>query len=264
MSRDRIAEALAAGRIPLGMQSFVGAPSLIEIMAHTGFDFVMIDTEHASVNPETLEHLIRAADSSGITPLVRVEEGLPGPIRKALEAGAAGVVVPRVGTSDDVRRAIDAAYYPPHGKRGMCPATRAAGYSMDGWSAFVERTHAEVMVIPLIETPEAIENARAICSLPEVRIVFFGPGDLGMALGAGGAGMGDSRVREAFGELIRIARECDTLVMAVPFPDLSTQACRDLLDAGVGILMHSIDELLFAQVCRGIVSDLAEVLGGSR
>lgn len=260
MTQNTIFSALSDGRIPIGMQSFSGAPALIEIIGLAGFDFVMIDSEHASPNPQTVSHLISRAESVGLMPLVRVEDNASTPIRRALEAGAGGVIVPRVQHAADVEAAVAAAYYPPLGQRGMCPSTHAARYSIDGWNDFVDRTNREVLVIPLLETPEAIANVESICSLPQVRAVFFGPGDLGMALGLGGAGMVRPEVRAAFHEVVAVARRTETLVMAVPFPDLSADSCRQLISEGASILMHSIDELLFAQLCREIVAELRDVL----
>ena len=88
--QNRILAALGKGEIPLGMQIYTGNPSMIEILAYTGFDFYMLDMEHSRVNVETMEHLIRAADAAGITTLVRVTENNPSLIRQAVEAGAQG------------------------------------------------------------------------------------------------------------------------------------------------------------------------------
>lgn len=240
------------------MQCFSGSPSLVEIIGLTGFDFVMLDTEHTSVGPETVEHLIRCADSVDLTPLVRVEENAAAPIRRALEAGAAGVIVPRVGSAAELNAAIAAAHYPPVGLRGMCPSTRAASYSVEGWQGFVERTTTDVLVIPLIETPAALENISEICELSE--IVFFGPGDLGMALGVGASGMQTPEVRSAFDRVRRVAQATGTALMGVPFPDWSPKSCQELIESGVTVLMHGIDQLLFADVCRSIVRELQGTL----
>jgi 2-keto-3-deoxy-L-rhamnonate aldolase RhmA len=260
---NKIEAALQAGRVPIGMQSFSGCAALIEIIGLSGFDFVMIDTEHACIGPETVEQLVRAADSVDLMPLVRVEENAETPIRKALEAGAAGVIVPRVNSAADVEAALAAAHYPPAGRRGMCPSTRAARYSIDGWDTFTRWTNTEALVVPLIETPHAIEDADAICALPGVEIVFFGPGDLGMALGVGAGGMGTPEVQEAFATLREAARAHGTHLMTVPFPDLSVESCRQLIESGVTVLMHSIDELLFGQLCRQIITDLSALRSAS-
>ena len=92
---------------------FTYSPELIEIVGYAGFDFVMIDMEHSRVNIETMVHCIRAAEVSGLTPLVRVTENDPGLIRSALESGAQGIVVPHVKNSREARQAMEALRYPP-------------------------------------------------------------------------------------------------------------------------------------------------------
>ncbi len=118
--QNRILAALKKGKIPLGMQVYTGNPSIIEILAYTGFDFYMLDMEHSRVNPETMEHCIRAADAAGITTIVRVAENDPSLIRQAIESGAQGVIVPHIENAQDARRAVDAIRYPPEGKCGTC------------------------------------------------------------------------------------------------------------------------------------------------
>jgi 2-keto-3-deoxy-L-rhamnonate aldolase RhmA len=260
---NRIRAALAGGRVPLGMQCFTGSAAIIEIIGFVGFDFVMIDTEHASLNEETVEHLIRAADSVGLTALVRVSHNHATPIRKALEAGAAGVIVPQVRSAREVSEAVAAARYPPLGSRGMCPATRASQYSIAAWPSFRSLSDSATLVVPIIEHPDAVEAIDAICSLDGVDVVFFGPADLGLAMGVGAVGLGHPQVREALEAVIDACAKRDVAVMGVPYPDSSVVACQELIRSGVRILMHSVDELLFYEVCRGIVTDLAETLSAA-
>ena len=241
------------------MQCFSGSPPLIEILGHAEFDFVMIDTEHACIDSAQLEQLIRVANTVDLMPLVRVAENSFAPIQKALEGGAQGIIVPQVRSVADVKRALEAANYPPLGKRGMCPSTRAAEYSLAGWEEYLRWTSEEMLVIPLIEHPDAIANARDICELKGIEVVFFGPGDLGLAMGLGPRGLQYPEIEEAFDRVLEAAEATDTVVMAVPWPDLSAKACEALIGRGVRILLHSIDELLFFDTCRQIITDLRPV-----
>lgn len=256
MRKNAIRTALDEGRIPLGIQSFAGSPALLEIIGRAGFDFVMLDTEHACIDSERVESLVRACDCVELMALVRVAENSPTLIRKALEAGAQGVFIPQVRTAADVEQAVAAARYPPAGTRGMCPSTRSAGYSIAEWNEYVRWTNDDVLVIPILEHPEAIENAEAICSVDGIEIVNLGPGDLGMALGFGGEGLNRPEVRAALDHVLAVAARTGTQVLTVPFPDLSPAACRDVIDRGVRVLMHSVDELIFFQTCREIVATL--------
>ena len=182
--QNRILAALEKGEIPLGMQIYTGNPSMIEILAYTGFDFYMLDMEHSRVNVETMEHLIRAADAAGITTLVRVTENNPGLIRQSIEAGAQGVIVPHVKTVQDARKALDALRYPPEGRCGICPSIRAASFSHAGWDDYMEHSNKQTMFIPLLEDIEGIENAEEIIAQlkPGVDAVGVGLGDLSHSL----------------------------------------------------------------------------------
>jgi 2-keto-3-deoxy-L-rhamnonate aldolase RhmA len=257
---DGIRAALASGAIPLGMQSFAGSAVLVEAIGRAGFDFVMLDTEHANVDAAQVETLVRAADAVSLTSLVRVAANEPTAIRKALEAGAAGVVVPQVRSAAEVERAVASARVPPAGTRGSCVAVRGTGYSIEDWDDYERRANEEVYVIPILEHPDALDDLAAICAVDGVEIVLFGPGDLGLALGLGMAGLDHPRLQALLDEVIAVARTAGRRVMCVPFPDLSADACRSLVERGVGVLLHSIDALLFSRLCRDIQAELAPVL----
>src|SRR5258707_396658 len=156
------------------MQVFTGHPALIEIIGLTGFDFVMLDTEHSPNDARDMENLIRAADNVGLASFVRVSKhDDEGDIHRALEAGAMGIFLPLVKSAEDVKRAADAAYFPMKGKRGICPSLRAARYNWRDFDRYAEWNNAEVLLIPMIEQVEALENIEEICALDEVKIIVF-------------------------------------------------------------------------------------------
>jgi 2-keto-3-deoxy-L-rhamnonate aldolase RhmA len=245
------------------MQSLSGSPAVIEVIGRSGFDFVMIDTEHTNIDHGQVEALVRAADAVNLTALVRVAKNDPTLIRKALEAGATGVVVPQVRTASEVADAVEAARFPPAGSRGSCVAVRGTGFSLEGWDEYARWTNEDVFVIPIIEHPEAITAAREICELDGIEIVLFGPGDLGLTLGLGVTGMNDPRLQALLDQLIEDATSAGTFVMCVPFPDFSAAACGSLIERGVAVLLHAVDLLLFSRRCQEITHELAPVLHAS-
>jgi len=253
------ASRLRAGERLLGMQCFTGSPHLVEAMAVAGFDHVMIDTEHTAFSIAEAVHLIRAADSFRIAPLVRVHAPYAPNISKALDAGAAGVVVPRVVTPDDMRAALDAAFFPPLGQRGMCPDTRGARYSFDGWLAHARGAQSEIAVIPLIEDVAALAHIDAICAMEGVHAVFFGPGDYGVSLGAVAEGFSERIRQETWEGLTMVAAACrrhGKALMATPLfgLDKPDRAVAGLFDVGVTAVMYSIDSLLFQGLARNVAA----------
>lgn len=162
------------------------SPDLVEIAGYTGYDFAWIDAEHGTMGLGDINHLIRAADASGIDAIVRVPDHSPSFIQRVLDAGATGVMVPHVRTAEDAAAIVAAAKFEPQGTRGACPATRAVGHLTDDWAADRLRADRDTLVFGLIEDVEGVENAGAIAAVPGLDGLVFGPFDLAMALGLDG------------------------------------------------------------------------------
>lgn len=174
---------IASGGAAIG--GFLGLKSteIVEIMGYAGLDFVIIDAEHGSADTETLEHMVRAAEVSGITPLVRVTNvNDPTLILRALDLGAQGVQVPMVESGDTARRIVQAAKYYPLGRRGLA-GVRAARYGAVDMGSYVQEANAQTMVIAQIETVAGVEHAAEIAAVEGVDVVFVGPMDLSQSLG---------------------------------------------------------------------------------
>jgi 2-keto-3-deoxy-L-rhamnonate aldolase RhmA len=262
--QSRLIELVENGVVPLGMQCFTGDPALIEVLGLSGFDFVMLDTEHSGSNPRAIEPLVRVADSVGLIPLVRVPSAhAEVAIRRAFEAGAPGVFLPMVKTADDVRAAASATFFPPVGTRGICPAVRSAGYSFSTFGEYAEHNNATALLIPLIEHPTAVENIEEICAMPEVKVITFGAGDLAYAMGEGTLMLKSPRVQEAYRRVLAAARAHGVAVIGGPVLDPSEEACRKAIDDGVSILCLGLDTMAFRKVCEETVGIVARSVVGT-
>ena len=253
--QNRILAALGKGEIPLGMQVYTGNPSIIEILAYTGFDFYMLDMEHSRVNVETMEHCIRAADAAGITTLVRVTENNPSLIRHAVEAGAQGVIVPHVETAQDARRAVESLRYPPEGKCGTCPAIRAANFSDADFPEYMAFSNQNTMLIPLLEDKNGIENAEEILAQlkPGVDAVGVGRGDLKESLRTRPGQKVDMQhpyLREAYDKVMALSKKTGIPIIDNVF---GPEDAKSMVDKGVKILLYLIDQMLFYNLCQDIV-----------
>jgi 2-keto-3-deoxy-L-rhamnonate aldolase RhmA len=172
---------LARGETTLGMWVTLEAPTITEIAVTLGVDWVVIDTEHGHLDfKEVVEH-IRATRNTSTTPLVRIPETTPGIIKRVLDLGAHGIIVPQVNSAEDVATAVRYAKYPPAGIRGVGGerATRW-GLGLQSQTALADR---ETMVIPLIETVEGGRHLGPILDVPGVDAVFFGPVDYSASAG---------------------------------------------------------------------------------
>lgn len=158
------------------------SPIAAEIMADAGFDWLLIDMEHGPGDYQTLLAQLQAIEGSGTVPFVRVEAQDPAVIKRVLDLGAWGVMIPWVSGRQACEAAVRACKYPPEGIRGMAGGHRAAGFGRFA-AEYFGRANDEVLVIVQIETAEAVREIDAMLGVPGVDVAFIGPTDLSAALG---------------------------------------------------------------------------------
>jgi 4-hydroxy-2-oxoheptanedioate aldolase len=170
---------LIRGTIKIG--TFVQVPyaGVVEYLATLPFDFLCLEAEHSPFEVYTINAAIAAAEQYGMPCLVRVAGLDPIHIKQALDAGAAGIVVPCIETAEQVRTAVSAARFPPQGRRGCGPG-RATAYGRD-IVEYVRQADKHTAVIIQIETRAAVDNLKDILSVEGVDMFFIGPGDLSIA-----------------------------------------------------------------------------------
>lgn len=252
--KSRLLTLVEQKHIPLGIQVFTGSPALIEVLGQTGFDFIMIDTDHSPTNVRALEDLIRTAELAGLTPYVRVTSLLNEvEIRRALEAGAEGLFLPRVNSVEDIKRAADFGFFPPKGRRRICPAVRAVDYSTPGLDPYTKWNNTEVALIPIVETGEALEDVDAICAHPDVKMLYFAPGNLSVQLGLGMQGVRGPQLQAASRKVFDAAAR-HGVVMLGGVMDITPESCRKALENGVRVLMLGPDTLGFRRFCEQTVT----------
>jgi 4-hydroxy-2-oxoheptanedioate aldolase len=187
--RNAVKLAIADGKMALGIGVQTNSPDMVEMAAAAGFDFVYLDFEHGSFGFDSAIHLIRAAEASGITPLVRVPDHTPSFIMRVLDAGAMGVIVPNVKSAAEAQSVVSAAKYAwnsNRGSRGACPGTRATWHQVQDWADFSIANNKETSVWLLLESPEALQVLDEILKVPGIDAIMLGPFDLAHALGLPG------------------------------------------------------------------------------
>ncbi len=199
LSPNRTRLALAEGRSVYGLLNAVPTPWMVEMIGYAGYDFVILDTEHMSTNPESLEHMIRAAECASVTPLVRVPGADYASITRALDSGAQGIVVPSVRTPEEAHAAVRMARYAPQGQRGITGG-RTTGFGTLKLKDYLQQANREILVVLMIEDEEGLKNRDAILSVPGVDWVLPGAVDLSQSLGCPGDPFHPS-VDDAIGEL---------------------------------------------------------------
>jgi 4-hydroxy-2-oxoheptanedioate aldolase len=181
-ARARLSSMISRGETPLGAFITSSDPSTSMILGDLGFDFLVIDDEHGVLGPRDVLNHVRSARATGTLALQRISANETWFIQRALDGGADGIIVPKIGTAAQIERAVRAARY-QSGGRGVCPVIPATNWSQDGWSEFTESSNADVVVIPLIETDEGVRNFAEIAAVDGVDFAFFGFADLSADLG---------------------------------------------------------------------------------
>ena len=170
---------ILAGEPSIGTWLASGSALSAEVLAHQGFDWLTVDTEHNAIGIEGVQKLFQAIATTDVIPFARVPWNDPQAIKRVLDVGAYGVVVPAVESVSEAEQAVGACRYPPEGYRGM-GTIRGRLYGGDDYP---QRANAEICVVLMLETVTAVERADTILSVPGIDAVFIGPNDLAASMG---------------------------------------------------------------------------------
>lgn len=173
--------AIAAGRRQIGLWSSIPDSLSVELLANAGFDWVLIDTEHAPNELPAIVHALQATKGGTAHPVVRPAWNDTVLIKRYLDAGAQTLLIPMVQNADEARAAVAATRYPPHGVRGFASAARASDFGRV--PGYFHKAADEICVLVQIETQEALSHLEEIAAVPGVDGIFIGPGDLSADMG---------------------------------------------------------------------------------
>jgi 2-keto-3-deoxy-L-rhamnonate aldolase RhmA len=182
--------------IGFGVQHLRGAAAPMLAKA-AGYDWLFIDSEHGALSTDDISQLCLASLAIGIAPIVRVCRDALDEGTRALDAGALGLVVPHIDSADDAREMVDAFRFPPVGHRSTGGPCTQFGYRPPPAGEMQRMLNAELMLIPMIETAKAVENADAIAATAGIDVLLIGSNDLTLDMGIPGQ-YGDTRVKEAY------------------------------------------------------------------
>ena len=255
MKPNAVKEKLSAGGCVVGtmVRGFVNG-EVGPLLKRAGADFILIDTEHAPLGMESVSLVCTSARLADLVPIVRVPDTEYHLIARRLDAGAAGVMMPRVKTRTDVEKIVASAKYPPEGERGCGIRAILTGYessgSLAGDLAWVNRT---TLVCIQIETREAIEHLDDLLSVPGVDATIMGPNDLSIALGV----PGQHRAQVMERAIDAMIAACNRHGVA---PGIHTRDMDHLLDMkrrGMRLLACGTDEGFMLEGVRAAMSSLS-------
>jgi 2-dehydro-3-deoxyglucarate aldolase/4-hydroxy-2-oxoheptanedioate aldolase len=245
----KLRDTLARGRVAHGLWVTLEAPSITEMAVALGLDWVVIDAEHGHLDWGQIAAHLRAAVRSRTVALVRIAELDRGLVKRVLDIGADGVVIPWIETAEQLRRAVAYARFPPEGCRGI-GAERATAWG----EAMVEHTaeaNEHVLVVPTVETTTAEANLDALCAVEGVDTFFFGPADFSASAGHRGHWQGPGvaeRLLAMNATIRRAGKSCGVVASSVA--NLAERAEQGFgmiaLGLDCGLLLRSLHEALAA------------------
>lgn len=260
--RSGLKKKLQAGDVVFG--TFAGSDStdMVEILGISGFDFVILDTEHAPGAPNSIMGQMRVAERRGMDVLVRLTNTERTTVLRTLDIGVSGLLAPQMNDFETTRAFIDATLYPPLGCRGFA-GTRASGYGTAPIPEYLAEANSDLLRMVQCETEQSVENLEKILSIREIDVVFVGPYDLSLSLGVPGDLFNPKMVR-AIDRIIELCRKCGKRLGI--FASAPEEA-RKRIEQGFTFIAYSMDTMIFGAAARNIVSmgrKLIEETAGSR
>ncbi len=233
------------------------SPIATEIIAQAGNDCLMIDLEHGPGSVMDAITQMQAAKAYGPKVYVRVSSNSNAKIKRVLDAGADGVMVPSVSTKEEAEYAVAASHYAPQGKRGVASTiVRGADYGVNS-QGYLKNFNDQVLLICQIEDAEGVENAKEIANTDGVDMIFIGPSDLSADLGYPGE-PDHPAVLEAIFKVEEIVKDAGKLLGAIPTPERSAEA---LFKAGYDMVLDGSDIGFVVKGAREKVAQLKKTLG---
>jgi len=200
--KNLLKEKLKKGEVVTGVFVGLGHPDVTEMLSRVGFEWILIDGEHGPLGLETMQKMMQSMNGSNCTPMVRPQWNDMVIIKRVLDIGAYGVLIPWVNTKEEAEYAVRACKYPPEGLRG-CGPRRAALLDPD----YLKTVNDELLVTVQIETGQAIKNLDDILSVKGIDACYIGPFDLSLSLGFNSPKWDDPKYLEAFDKVLAAAKK---------------------------------------------------------
>ncbi len=237
---------LAQSEITIGSWITLGHTAIAEIMASAGFDWLVLDMEHSVLELSEVQTIIQVLDGKQCPVIVRLTSNHPDQIKRVMDAGATGIMVPMIKSAADARSAVDAVYYPPHGQRGVGLA-RAQGFGAS-FQAYRQWLEQNAIIVVMIEHIAAVDAIDAILAVPGIDAYIIGPYDLSGSMGRPGD-LDHPDVQTAISHILEAGKRAQKpggIHVIEPDPE----ALQQRIQSGFNFLGYSLDIRILDSVCR--------------
>ncbi len=247
---------LKAGQPVFGTFVKSDSPNIAEMLGYSGFDFAIIDCEHSTYSFREAEDMVRACQLADMASIVRIDGPRPGLVHHALESGATGVQVPSIVTVDDAAQCAAEAVFFPGGTRSPNPATRSGRFTCwKGDKPYMAAMAESSLCVVQVECMDMARRVEELCAIPQIDVLFVGPGDLSMSMGKPGK-LTDPEVEAVISDIIRRGLAGGKIMgMLCGNPD----AVKKYIDLGVRYIAYSSDSGMIAKAFKQVNTDVFDL-----
>lgn len=256
--QNRIRKTIQEKGYAVGTFMELATPAIVENISYSGLDFFLFDTEHGTYDLKEVSDLIRAAESKGISPVVRVSEPTHREIQHAADEGAEAIIIPYLREVSDFRKVAELGKFPPIGSRGYAWG-RGSCYGNESWSAgtseeYMAASNEKLLLIPQCETLEALENIEEIVHIEGIDGIFIGPWDLSVCMGIPKQ-FDDPKFQAAVQRILNACKEAEKI--SIIYTN-TTEEARRYLSMGFDAICNSADYVIYR---RGYQNMVQEIIG---
>ena len=237
LKKNFLKDKLNNDNLTIGTWNIIDSTMVVDVIASSGIDFIVIDAEHGSISYETAQAMISICESYNVTPIMRVGEINESLILRALDIGSHGVQLPNITTAQDAEQFVQLAKYPPVGVRGFSPYTKAGLYDVSNGQKMPAIANENTLLIANVEGEEGITNLQEIVSVEGIDVIFIGLFDMSKSLGIAGD-VQNPRVMKKLDEAIEIIHKNGKKVGSIAS---NIEMLQVLKDKKIDYLTYSVD-----------------------
>ncbi len=247
---------LAQSELTIGSWVTLGHTAIAEIMSSAGFDWLVLDMEHSVLELNEIQTIIQVLDGKQCPAIVRLTSNHPDQIKRVMDAGATGVMVPMIKSAADAEAAVNGVYYPPRGQRGVGLA-RAQGYGAS-FPAYQQWLESNAVIVAMIEHVDAVDAIDAILAVPGIDAYIIGPYDLSGSMGRPGE-LNHPDVQAAIAQVLQAGQRANKpggIHVIEPDPDALQQRIKE----GFNFLGYGLDIRILDSICRNHLKTIRSTL----
>jgi 4-hydroxy-2-oxoheptanedioate aldolase len=256
---NRVKERLEAGETVFGTWLQSASPTVANILAHSGMDFVTVDMEHGPASFSEAEAIMYAVEAGGSTPMIRLGDGSAPNVLKACDVGCQGILVAHVQTAAEAAGIVSAMRFHPDGERGMAPFTRLHDWSSEGLAQKLADANRWQLAGILVEDSVGLQNLDEILEIPGLDLVYLGIYDISQVVGFPGQ-VDHPVVLETVSSAVERINAAGKVAGAV---SRDADHLRWLLKTGFRYISYLCDTALIAQRARAVRADFEEIVSGA-